>query len=641
MAVAPIKIPITAVDKTKAAFSSVSRRLNMVRKALLNFKTGLISVAGAAGFGFLIKSSMQSIDTLGKTAQKLGVTTQALQKLRYASELAGVETRTVDMAVQRFTRRLAEAAKDTGEAKDALKELGINAKEFQRLPLDKQMIGLADAFAKVADEGQQVRLSFKLFDSEGVALLNTLKGGGDALRGMFVEAEKLGFILSTSAVRGVEQANDQFTRLMSVFKGVTDTIISAMAPALGELAKIVTETVVGKLKQANDSTEQFGKNMASAIILSAKAATNAIITFVNNVITQIDKLRKIAFDLENAFSFKATRKAFSETFDALQEKIKFFDDAAKGMSSNYAKGLNDIKKALAPLKDEQNQTTESFKKAREELKKLAEENRSLNGAVFVLRNLLQKLADQASDLGEEFKPLGKVVGDFNPIFDRLLGSLKNTNEEFEKGPPKVAIYNEQLGKLAEEAANIQKNLESAAVKGVKSLEDALVDLAMGTTSAKDAFKSMARSIISDLIRINIQRSITAPLAKKLSGIDLLGAIGLGASGGSSGGLSPASMINAVPPGMASGGPVKAGRPYIIGEKGPELMVPGSNGTIIPNNKLGGGGSVVVNQTINLSAGVSQTVRAEVMGMLPQIQEASKAAVLDARRRGGSFSAAFG
>ena len=85
--------------------------------------------------------------------------------------------------------------------------------------------------------------------------------------------------------------------------------------------------------------------------------------------------------------------------------------------------------------------------------------------------------------------------------------------------------------------------------------------------------------------------------------------------------------------------VNAGQPYMVGERGREMFVPNSNGSIVPNNKLGGG--VTVNQTINLSAGVSQTVRAEVMGMLPQIQEASKAAVLDARRRGGSFSAAFG
>jgi hypothetical protein len=79
---------------------------------------------------------------------------------------------------------------------------------------------------------------------------------------------------------------------------------------------------------------------------------------------------------------------------------------------------------------------------------------------------------------------------------------------------------------------------------------------------------------------------------------------------------------------------------LVGEKGAELFVPSGHGKIVPNGG-GMGGSVVVNQTINLSAGVSQTVRAEVMGMLPQIQEASKSAVLDARRRGGSFASAFG
>jgi hypothetical protein len=79
---------------------------------------------------------------------------------------------------------------------------------------------------------------------------------------------------------------------------------------------------------------------------------------------------------------------------------------------------------------------------------------------------------------------------------------------------------------------------------------------------------------------------------------------------------------------------------LVGEKGAELFVPSGHGSIVPNGK-GGGGAVVVNQTINLSAGVSQTVRAEVVGMLPQIQEAAKAAVIDARHRGGSFASSFG
>ena len=47
---------------------------------------------------------------------------------------------------------------------------------------------------------------------------------------------------------------------------------------------------------------------------------------------------------------------------------------------------------------------------------------------------------------------------------------------------------------------------------------------------------------------------------------------------------------------ANGGPVAGGNPYVVGEKGPELFVPKSSGTIVPNNQLGGGGStsVVVN-----------------------------------------------
>ena len=80
---------------------------------------------------------------------------------------------------------------------------------------------------------------------------------------------------------------------------------------------------------------------------------------------------------------------------------------------------------------------------------------------------------------------------------------------------------------------------------------------------------------------------------------------------------------------------------MVGERGAELFVPGQSGSIVPNDKLGGGNGVVVNQTINVSTGVQQTVRAEIVGLLPQIQEASKAAVLDARRRGGNFASAFG
>jgi hypothetical protein len=618
-----LNFTITAKDLTRGTFRKLNQSLGLVRKALFNFKVGLTAVAGAAGIGLLVKSSLQSIDTLGKTAQKLGVTSQALQKLRYASNLAGIETRTVDLAVQRFTRRLSEAANGTGEAKDALKELGLNAKELAKQPLDKQMLALADAFENVDDAGTQVRLGFKLFDSEAVGMINTLKGGSAALQQMFSDAESLGFILSGSAVRGVEKANDQFTRLGTLFKGIADTVTAAMAPALGELAKILTEEISGKLKGAGDDTAVFGRQLAEAIIIGAKNASQAIIEFVNTIITQINAARKTVHDFKKSFGFSISKTEFAKSMDAFNEKFEFW--SSKKLSADFAAGMLEIKAALRPLADEANHNAETFDRLAEKLEEIGRKNENVNTPVKNLVGLLQRMSQQSERVIDDFSEIGKVTLNTSFVFDRLLSSLKQTNDEIEKGSDDAPVYRKQLMDLADAAKNVQKNMESAAVRGIKSLEDALVDVTMGTASAKDAFKSMARSIISDLIRIQIQQSITAPLASAMGGG---GGTGLMAGIGKFfGGL------------FANGGRPPRNKVSVVGERGAELFVPdGVSGTVIPS---GAGGGVVVNQTINLSAGVSQTVRAEVMGMLPQIQEASKAAVIDARRRGGSFASAFG
>ena len=56
-------------------------------------------------------------------------------------------------------------------------------------------------------------------------------------------------------------------------------------------------------------------------------------------------------------------------------------------------------------------------------------------------------------------------------------------------------------------------------------------------------------------------------------------------------------IPALPPlPRALGGAVGAGRPYMVGERGPELFVPGAQGNIVPNNAMGG-----ANVTVNVDA----------------------------------------
>ena len=79
---------------------------------------------------------------------------------------------------------------------------------------------------------------------------------------------------------------------------------------------------------------------------------------------------------------------------------------------------------------------------------------------------------------------------------------------------------------------------------------------------------------------------------------------------------------------------------MVGEKGAELFMPKSAGTIIPNDKMGAGG-VTINQNLNFSTGIVPTVRAEVQNLMPQIKKETVSAVAEARTRGGAFARTFG
>lgn len=59
------------------------------------------------------------------------------------------------------------------------------------------------------------------------------------------------------------------------------------------------------------------------------------------------------------------------------------------------------------------------------------------------------------------------------------------------------------------------------------------------------------------------------------------------------------------PGKALGGPVSAGKPYTVGENGPEMFIPSQSGTIVPNNKMSGGGQTIhITNHINAQGAVS-------------------------------------
>jgi phage-related minor tail protein len=149
----------------------------------------------------------------------------------------------------------------------------------------------------------------------------------------------------------------------------------------------------------------------------------------------------------------------------------------------------------------------------------------------------------------------------------------------------------------------------------------------GTKSVKDAFKDMARSIIKELYDVYVVQRLVGGFGENgSSGSGILGLLG---------GLF----------GKASGGTVMSNQPYLVGEKGPELIVPRNRGHVmnadLTAEALGGGGGVTVVQHFNFQANGDESVKKLIAQAAPSIANMAKQSVVDARRRGGSMKNAFG
>ena len=84
--------------------------------------------------------------------------------------------------------------------------------------------------------------------------------------------------------------------------------------------------------------------------------------------------------------------------------------------------------------------------------------------------------------------------------------------------------------------------------------------------------------------------------------------------------------------LSTGGPAKAGRSYIVGEKGPELFTPGVTGTVSPNSSLGGSTNIVVNVDASGSNVEGDESEGRELGRL--ISVAVQSEIIKQKRPGG-------
>ncbi len=217
------KIVITADDKTARAFRSVqksAKRTGADLAAMSRKMAGvaLVGAAAAAGLFLLTKRAIENADAIGKTADAIGISVEALQDYRHAAELSGIETAKFDNSLIQFSKRVGEASAGTGSLIEFLNKYdkslipAITSTNNAGEALD----AVFDIMADMTSQTDKAAFAAAAFGRSGVVMTNMLRDGKVGLKEMREEAHRLGLVLDEETVRGAEAANDELLRMQKI-----------------------------------------------------------------------------------------------------------------------------------------------------------------------------------------------------------------------------------------------------------------------------------------------------------------------------------------------------------------------------------------------------------------------------------------
>lgn len=164
----------------------------------------------------------------------------------------------------------------------------------------------------------------------------------------------------------------------------------------------------------------------------------------------------------------------------------------------------------------------------------------------------------------------RIFDETRTAAEEYAAELADLNELYKLGYLDVDTYGRAMAMLADQ-------FQGDGLKAWKETLDGIADsLAAAIVNGEDlgkVFANVVRKMAQDLLSSGLK--------------SLLDELFMPKAGGGGGFL--ATILGAIFPKRADGGPVSPGQPYLVGERGPELYVPGASGMIVPNHRLGGAG----------------------------------------------------
>lgn len=464
--------------QTTSGLSSVNKAF----AGLPAFAGGFIGIGSAAAVATVgitkIVDAFSRLDELGDNAQKLGTTADVLSGLNFAATMMDAES--FSGSIEKLSINLGKAFYEAGPARDALHALGVSARGLTGLPLDEQLLAVADGFADIESQSEKSRLAVALFGKGGLDMLNMMEGGSDAIKEMIAEGERIGAIVTQEDVDRIGDADAAMKRLKASTEGLANVVAIQLAPAVAGLTDAVTNAMTGdkswgaRLFDAIPGMAGIGlggRIFMDAAGLSAPGKAEAATRESTKQRSTSSGAPDIPEDMKNeAERLAEAMRTPIEEYAAQMERLRELFDAGAIDKSTFSRA----QKSYAEKRDE-----EKTKKAEEQQKRID----------TILAQAMTPFDDYivgVQELNDLFN-----AGKLYPA--QYSKALQHLQETFEQADPATRERTKQRQQMESDAANLVEQTRTpmerynAELGRVKQFFDAgLID---STTANRAAFAS--------------------------------------------------------------------------------------------------------------------------------------------------------
>ncbi len=338
------------IDRTKSSIDLYSKKLDDM--AVISDKTAqklesfasktktlsTVATAGLAAIGAGLIKAGQNADELNTLAKQTGLTTEEIQKFKYASDLIDVELEDMTGALRKMTKNMISTST---EVKGAWDTLGVSTKNAadETKGVTEVFYEVLDALSKVENETERDQLAMLLFGKSANDLAGIVDDGGAALRELGEEAENLGLIMSQDAVDGANAFNDVIDKTKAKVVATLGKAFSENAAELTDAAEDMAEAIVDVVNAVADAPPWLTKT--SLAITGLAAVLSPLLTVSGKTVSAMAKL-KAAYKAKTAATVESTAAEGAHS-TALSKTATSATGAAKGL-----KGIGTAAKAATP-----------------------------------------------------------------------------------------------------------------------------------------------------------------------------------------------------------------------------------------------------------------------------------------------------